>query len=221
MHTLCFFIHGVGSQSQDYADGLKKGLDHELRKLISQRCKADESKWAGLEPADIASYHVLYWANVGTDKQANLYRTLYPDFFAEKSRLKRIWNAVVKFSPARSLALNLLGDVFGYLGQFQAAIKQEVFLQLAKPLEAAIAKEKPFSIILVGHSLGTVIIHDLLGAFLRYHYTAFDELVGYTSVFTMGSLPRCSDELWGDSNMLNEVPADSTGTCASECLLRF
>lgn len=187
MPTLCFIIHGIGSQTQDFADPLKKGIDRELQRLIKPRKKLRPAEWTGIEPSNLVTYHSLYWANIGTDAQANLYRNLYPDLFTEKSRVKGMWNAVTKFSPVRDLSVNLLGDVFGYLGQFQQAIKQAVFGQIRNALETAFATREPVSIILVGHSLGTVILHDLIGGFLRYSYADFNSLVGHTSVFTMGS----------------------------------
>src|SRR5690606_1600978 len=112
MPTLCFIIHGIGSQSQDFATPLKQGIDRELQKIARERSRSQPAEWAGIDPANLVHYHSLYWANVGTDAQANLYRRLYPDYFNEASRWKRLGNALAGFSPARDLSVNLLGDVF-------------------------------------------------------------------------------------------------------------
>ncbi|HWA25960.1 MAG TPA: lipase family protein [Lacunisphaera sp.] len=187
MPTLCFIIHGIGNQNQDFAEPLTAGVDQRLQKLIAVQKKNFPRDWTDVESTHLVSYHSLYWANIGTDAQANLYRTLYPELFAEQSRWKTLINAVAKYTPFRNLSVNLLGDVFGYLGQFQEQIKQSVFNQIRDALSKAYATREPVSIIVVGHSLGTVILHDLIGGFLRYRYADFNALVGHTSVFTMGS----------------------------------
>jgi hypothetical protein len=187
MPTLCFIIHGIGSQSQDFADPLRKGVDQRLQQLIDTQTKSFPREWEKVQPSHLVTYHSLYWANIGTDAQANLYRNLYPQLFSERSWVKTVWNAATKYTPFRDLSVNLLGDVFGYLGQFQQQIKQAVFNQIRNALDKAFATREPVSIIIVGHSLGTVILHDLIGGFLRYSYADFNALVGHTSVFTMGS----------------------------------
>lgn len=187
MPTLCFLIHGIGTQNQDYSVPMQEGIHRELRKVALEKQKTNSAKWTGVEPTSLVEFRPLYWANIGTSEQANLHRKLYPDLFGEASRFKRTWNSIMKFAPARSLSVNLLGDVFGYLGQFQEQIKRIVIAQIGEALNKALASKEPLSIVLVGHSLGTVILHDVIAGFLRYRYASFDVLVGRTSVFTMGS----------------------------------
>lgn len=187
MAVLCFLIHGIGSQNQDYSDPLQRGVHRELERLVGEMAAADPAKWEGVDTTSFVDFHALFWANVGSNEQANLYRKLYPEYFGAKSWLKRAAQALLRFAPARTLSVNLLGDVFGYLGRFQKEIRRAVFDQLHATLSKAIARREPVSIILVGHSLGTVILHDLITGFIRYGYAGFDKLASHTSVFTMGS----------------------------------
>jgi hypothetical protein len=186
MAALCFLIHGIGSQPQDYSDPLQHGVHRALERTISERAKSDRN-WDNVEATSLVDFHALFWANIGTNDQANLYRKLYPEYFGATSWLRRASQTLFRFAPARDLSVNLLGDVFAYLGRFQEEIRRAVFDQLANALEKAITSGEPFSVILVGHSLGTVILHDLISGFIRHRYAGFDALAKRTSVFTMGS----------------------------------
>jgi len=101
----------------------------------------------------LGAIHSLYWADIGTDAQADLYRRLYPDYFAEESKFRRVVNVIKGISTARDLSVNLLGDVFGYLGQFQHEIKREVFSQIQKALRPRSKSVSGCRSFLVGHSL--------------------------------------------------------------------
>ncbi len=186
MPVLCFIIHGIGTQTQEYSAPLQEGIHRELKKLVALKRKTNRNTFQDVDATDLVDFRALYWGNVGTNAQAKLFRTLYPDLFGDSS-WKRWWNSVVKFAAARSISVNLLGDIFGYLGQFQEPIKRTVLTQIREALEEAAHSKEAISIILVGHSLGAVILHDLIAGFLSYRYAEFDKLAPNTSIFTMGS----------------------------------
>ena len=187
MSVLCFVIHGIGTRDHGFSVPLQKGVHRKLVKLIRKKAKDDAQKWANINATEVVDFETLYWANIGSDEQNNLYRKIYPELFGTESKLKKVLQLVTQLAPVRSLSIRLIGDVFGYLGRFQEPIKRQVFAQLAAKLGPRLEAGKPFSIILVGHSLGSVILHDLISGFLRYRYAGFDSLVGRISVFTMGS----------------------------------
>lgn len=187
MSVICFIIHGIGTQDQAFSDPLQKGVHRELVKLIRKKAKEDEQKWANVKPAELVDFETLFWANIESNEQNNLYRKIYPELFGTENKLKKVWQFVTQLAEVRSLSIRLIGDIFGYLGRFQEPIKREVFYRLAAKLGPQLEASKPFSIILVGHSLGSVILHDLISGFLRYRYAGFNSLVGRISVFTMGS----------------------------------
>lgn len=176
MAIICFIIHGIGEQTSQYSLPLQRGVQGILNNL-----NVDSSN---------VHFHELYWANIGANDQSTLYRKLYSHDFAEKNSLKRLINAIFKYAPVRSLSVNLLGDVFGYLGQYQAPIKQAVFKEMHSKLTSLISglkKDEPLSMILIGHSLGTIILHDLIVGCLTYKFLSFDKLIKHTSLITMGS----------------------------------
>jgi len=175
MPVLCFVIHGIGPQNQDYSNPLQQGVHREL------------VKWMGEKAVGMVDYEPLYWANIGSAEQNNLYRKVYPDLFGTTQIWKRSYQLVAQLAPVRSLSMTLIGDIFGYLGRFQEAIKRQVFEQIVEKLRTRIESGKQFSLILVGHSLGTVILHDLISGFLRYRYAGFENVTQNVSIFTMGS----------------------------------
>lgn len=187
MSVLCFIIHGIGTQDQAFSDPLQKGVHRKLEKLIRKKAADNPGKWANVKATELVDFETLYWANIESNEQNNLYRKIYPKLFGTESKLKKAWQFVTQLGGVRSLSIRLIGDVFGYLGKFQEPIKREVFTQLVDKLSRQLKAGKSFSIILVGHSLGSVILHDLISGFLRYRYAGFDSLVGRISVFTMGS----------------------------------
>lgn len=187
MPVICLIIHGIGTQDQNFSDPLQKGVHRQLTSLLDRQSKTDAKGWQTAKATDLVDFATLYWANVESDEQNNLYRTIYPDLFGTQSTLKKFFELGTKLAPVRSLSVRLIGDIFGYLGKFQERIKREVFRQLVTTLGPRLESGQPFSIILVGHSLGSVILHDLISGFLRYHYAGFDAMVRRISVFTMGS----------------------------------
>ncbi|MFN7137842.1 MAG: lipase family protein, partial [Limisphaerales bacterium] len=174
MAVVCFIIHGIGEQDQKFSLPLREGIHKQLQKLPGGK----EAK---------VEFYDLYWANEGSDFQDNLYRSVYPDLYAPGGLLKRSWQTIRNLGPLRALTFRLIGDVFGYLGRFQKPIKTAVIRQMARVLKEKQEEQEPFSVILVGHSLGSVILHDLISSFVQYRYAAFETMVGSTSVFTMGS----------------------------------
>src|SRR5689334_10893188 len=102
MPVLCFIIHGIGTQTQEFFVPLRDGVLRELKGLVAERKRADSAAWQGVEAADLFQAYPLYWADVGTAQQANLFMRLYPDLVGQTSRLRRFWDAFVKFAPARS-----------------------------------------------------------------------------------------------------------------------
>jgi hypothetical protein len=187
MPVICFLIHGIGTQSQAYSDVLQQGIHRELENLIrSHQSKDPSGKWKGVRPAALVDFQPLYWADVGTAEQNNLYRRVYSDLFGAKGP-KKFWQTVTQYAPARKLSMTLIGDVFGYLGRFEEPIKRRVFAGIAAKILPPLKDGTAFSIILVGHSLGSVILHDLISSFSQFRYAAFDLIIDRISVFTMGS----------------------------------
>jgi len=187
MSALCFVIHGIGTQDQGFSEPLQKGVHRKLVELVGEKAKVVGQKWASMNATELVDFETLYWADIGSDEQNNLYRKIYPELFGTKNELKKILQLATQLRPVRSLSIKLIGDVFGYLGKFQERIKREVIRQLATKLGPRLESGKPFSIILVGHSLGSVILHDLISGLVQHRDTGFDSLVGRISVFTMGS----------------------------------
>jgi len=188
MSVLCFIIHGVGTQDQSFSDPLQRGIDRKLEKMIAKKSKeTNGERWQKLRAADLVDYEPIYWADIGSPEQTKLYRKIYPALFASGGRLKRFFQLATQFAPARELSIRLVGDVFGYLGKFQTAIKGKVFGQVSEKLGPKLESMEPFTIILIGHSLGSVILYDVIGEFLRNDYMKMNLLTERTSVFTMGS----------------------------------
>ena len=173
MKVVCFVIHGVGEQNQKFSSPLKQGIQKQLQKLAG-----------GREAVSKVEFRDLYWANEGNDFQDNLYRSVYPGLY---SRSESWWESAQKLGPVRGLTFGLVGDVFKYLGRFQKPIKEAVLRQVGNVFQERQEAQEPFSLVLVGHSLGSVILHDLITGFVEYRYAAFESLTKSTSVFTMGS----------------------------------
>jgi hypothetical protein len=173
MTVVCFIIHGIGEQNQKFASPLKKGIRRELHKLKN-----------GVEAGRKLEFHDLYWADQGSSAQDNLYSRIYPHLYSKEESW---WESTKQLGVVRSLTFGLIGDIFKYLGKFQKPIKQAVVETMGKVFKEKQEANEPFSLVLIGHSLGTVILHDLITGFLEYHYAAFDGIIKSTSVFTMGS----------------------------------
>jgi hypothetical protein len=176
MTVVCFVIHGIGKQHQGFSALLREGIKRQLQKLTNKQ-----------ETIPQVEFYELYWAGVGSDEQDNLYSSIYPELYAKSGMIKGWLQLVHNLKPLRALTFRLVGDVFKYLGKFQKPIKESVLQKLVEVFKQKQVSQESFSLILVGHSLGTVALHDIISGFLAYRYAAFDNLVKSTSVFTMGS----------------------------------
>ncbi|PWU19848.1 MAG: hypothetical protein C5B50_05310 [Verrucomicrobia bacterium] len=187
MATLCYIIHGIGAQTPDYSAPLQQGIHRKLTKLLRKLQKdPNAAKWKGLNAADLVRYEPIFYANIGAAEQNNLYLRIFPELFGTRGPKKLLQHAL-KFAFIRDLSINLIGDVFTYIGRFQEPIKRRVFKDFLEPLEAQVKAGQPFSIVIVAHSLGSIILHDLLSNLMRYHVQGFQSLVSRISVITMGS----------------------------------
>jgi len=186
MKVLCFIIHGIGSQDPDFAKPLKEGVHKQLVKLLHRKKDKSISEGKPLSPADVVEFRELYWANIGSAEQDELYRRLYPEYYAD-SMIGKIKSTLKELSPLRSLSFRLIGDIVGYLGKFQEQIKKTVFESFVQQLEEKARQKEQFSIIVVSHSLGSVIVHDILSGLVESHSAGLHGLPKSTSVFTMGS----------------------------------
>ena len=176
MKVICFIIHGIGEQDQGFSLPLKEGIQKQLTKLKD-----------GSSAVTKVEFHNLMWAEEGSDAQDNLYRNIYPDNYVTGGAIRSSLQFIHNLGSLRALTFRLIGDVFKYLGKFQKPVKESVLLQVAKVLKEKQQSKEAITLVLIGHSLGTVILNDLITGFLEYKYAAFDRLIGSTSVFTMGS----------------------------------
>ncbi len=183
--VICLITHGIGSQDPNFSEPLRKGIQRRLRKLIRKKTKQDPQTWSGVTPEQTVEFRSLYWADVASNEQDELYRTVYPHLFEAGPLRKTL--GFFRFDPARRLSITLVGDIFSYLGKFQEEIKRTVFRGFQDVFQARIESNSPFSLILVGHSLGAVVMHDIIRGFVGYRYAGLQDLPGRTSVFTMGS----------------------------------
>ena len=186
MKTLCFIIHGIGVQDNQYSNPLQNGIHNKLKEIVKKK-QSEDRDWDKICAEDLVDFHPIYWADIGSNEQNNLYRNIFPDLFGTKNKAKKFFQFLCYFPAVRSLSINLIGDVFGYLGRFQQPIKRKVYKELSSALNERIQKSEKFSIIIISHSLGSVILYDLLSSLLRYKFVGFESLVSRTSVFTMGS----------------------------------
>ena len=176
MKIVCFIIHGVGSQHPNFAVKFRQTIDKRIKRLIKKKTAKGSAVWKRItQPSQLVEYHELYWANVTAPEQDDLYRKVCPEAFMRR------------WAPVRGVSLRLIGDVFSYLGKSQEAIKRDVFNQFVNKLKEMVTAGEPFSAIIVGHSLGSVILHDIISGLEKYRYTGLEALVRCTSVFTMGS----------------------------------
>jgi hypothetical protein len=180
MRVVCFFIHGIGTQDQNFSNLLKTGIHAKLMELNKRRNTEGKKNFDYTNDVD---FEPIYWANLGSNEQDNLYRKVFPELYSENSFFKKFQ----QYATMRSLSVHLIGDVVGYLGKFEGPIKRTVFDQLAKKLQELTQKGSDFSIIVVAHSLGSVILHDLISGLQHYEYTGFNSLADKISIFTMGS----------------------------------
>jgi hypothetical protein len=185
--TLCFIIHGIGAQTPEFSDPLQRGIHRKLEEVVRKKQKSGDKKWAGLNAEQLVDFHPIYYANIGGAEQKNLYRKIFPELFGTERWLKKALQHFFRFAFVRDLSINLIGDVFGYLGKFQEPIKRTVFEQFLKALEPKIKSAEPFSIVIVAHSLGSIVLHDLISSLVRYRFAGFESLTSRISVVTMCS----------------------------------
>lgn len=188
MKVLCCVIHGIGPQDQHYSDPLQQGVQHELNEIVLKKNKqVGDSSWGECRAADLVEFTPFYWANIGSDEQDQLYRMLYPNLFSSSPWWKRIYQGFRDYRDGRELAIRLIGDILGYLGKYQEPISEIIAKQLIEKLEQKLDSDEKFSLILVSHSLGSVILHDIVDRLIRIKYLGLDQALGSISVITMGS----------------------------------
>lgn len=187
MPTLCFIIHGIGEQTPAFSDPLQRGVHRELQDLV-ELAEKDPEKRKSVDVTKLVKFIPISWGDIGYSDQGTLYRTLYPDSFSMKGKFRQLWNAVMRFQPARQLSIYLIGDVFKYVGRYGIEIRRAVFKRIQAEVQQVVKDGEPISIILVGHSLGTVILLDIIDG-LKQSSAEFDASLADISLFTMGS-PR-------------------------------
>ncbi len=175
MKVICFIIHGIGPQQPNFSTDFRQRLDKCLSKLIAEESRKQPDLWTNItQSSQVVEYHELFWASVSTGEQEELYRTIYPNLFVEGGGV-------------RGMSIRLIGDVFSYLGKCEEEIKRTVFSSFIRKLKEKCDAKEPFSVIIVGHSLGSVILHDIISGLLDYRYAELEKLLPATSVFTMGA----------------------------------
>jgi hypothetical protein len=184
MPTICFIIHGIGSQEEKFADVLQRSVHRCVYELMLK--KTNKASQAEAVQADVY-YQPIFWADIGSAEQNDLYRKIYPQLFTLQSPVTAIWQLWRHLAPARDLSINLIGDIFAYLGRFGEPIRRRVFAQIMATLEPYARRAEPVSVVVVGHSLGSVIVHDLLRSLMAHRVAGFDQLASRISLITMGS----------------------------------
>lgn len=186
MATVCFIIHGIGNQGADFSTAFQRAVEKQLEAIASK--PSIEGEQPNLKAIRSSLDFVpIYWAEISVQEQENLYRKICPAVSGNRWLPKHIAAAIQEPTMTRELSLTLIGDIFAYLGRFEEPIKKKVFEKVASALAPKLQSNEPLSIILVGHSLGTVILHDLLSTLARLEVPIFKQLAARTSVITMGS----------------------------------
>jgi hypothetical protein len=187
MKVLCFAIHGIGQQQPNFAGEFTAGIHRELDSILKGLPEGDISVPKGATSVQLVEFESLYWSNICEGVQANLFRKVCPGLFGAQSVFQNVRRTILQYAPLKKLSVNLIGDIFSYLGSQGAEIKSAVFTQLKNSLIKAGSTGEPLSVVIIGHSLGSVIIHDLLSQMIRYNIADFQSLSKRTSIFTMGS----------------------------------
>lgn len=171
--VLIFCIHGIGRQDQDFSLKLRQGVTRKLQD--------------GKDVSPDIVYKDMYWANVGSIEQDEIYRKIYPEAFTSKGIYQKTIGRLKNLGDIRSLSYELIGDIFGYLGKYQGGIRKAVFTEFSNTIREAIDSKTDFSVVIIGHSLGSVIIHDIMSGLATSEEANLGKLPARTSVVTMGS----------------------------------
>lgn len=186
----CVFIHGMGRQKKGYSfvaeHGIKAYFARRYPRLLDNLLFAE-----------------VLWSHVLEEKQQKLFERLN-----EHARLD--------YQTLRHFFIHYLGDVVAYSAQVE--IKKEIFNQISSVLRELIQAyntNKPFPLLIVAHSLGSVITIDYLAN--QFKLSTCNQFVAGRSLaglVTMGS-PLA---LWSLAYPNYKMPAIFPGPCLEEPL---
>jgi hypothetical protein len=142
MSTHIVFIHGIGNPSFDVAKKFEKNISAEILHTDTQ-------------------LHSFFWKQLVSEKEAKLSKILgkFPraEFLSFNINLKEFIETYL-IVRLRQMLINYFGDAVYYLSKNSGKVKS----QLEKELFGIAKKDKNARIILVSHSLGSVIAFDVL-----------------------------------------------------------
>lgn len=142
---LVFFIHGVATKNSDYSESLSRSVRDSLNKTGQ----------------DLPLFYPSFWGDVLKDKN-QIWNHIFNDLRAAKSRFPKINSEdIFKYSTFREGFLSdFMGDVLTYLNEDRGQkIRQKLTDQLEDFINHAPGQKK---LNIVAHSLGTVILFDML-----------------------------------------------------------